>query len=106
MIPLEVGGCRILLTARDVAGSVLDDGGEREISGRRRPALEQVLDGVSAFAEEVVRRVQRTDADRITVTFGCEAVLESGSLVAAIGRASASSTFTVELEWSRRTSES
>jgi hypothetical protein len=33
--------------------------------------------------------------------FGCEFALESGSFVAVVGKASAASTFSVELEWDK-----
>jgi len=102
LVPIEVGGQRIYLSVRAVQPARGEPGDEREIA-YRKPRLEQVLDGLAVFAQEVVGRFQGTDASKVTVQFGCEVVVESGTLIAVIGKASATSTFTVALEWAKPT---
>jgi hypothetical protein len=40
-------------------------------------------------------------AHKVSVEFGCEFAVESGGFIAVIGKASAKSTFTVGLEWTK-----
>jgi hypothetical protein len=47
----------------------------------------------------VGEQARQSTASRVTLEFGCDIALESGSLVAAIGKASAKSAFKVTLEW-------
>lgn len=98
LIPMRVGQHRILLAVRDGGTGGAAGYGEREISSRE-PKLEQVLDGVAAFAEELVERMKGTEASKLTVEFGCDIKIESGSLFAVIGKASASSSVRIGLEW-------
>nr|WP_246260446.1 CU044_2847 family protein [Streptomyces typhae] len=78
---------------------------EEEIGARRpgRPRLEQLLDGLAGFAQEIASRLQSTDASKVSVQFGCEVIVESGQFVAVIGKASSKSTITVGLEWDKPT---
>jgi len=102
LVPLDIGGQTVYLTARE-----LDFGGrfpreEREISDRQ-PRLENVLNGLAQFAKEIVGTLQETGASKVAVEFGCEFVLESGSFIAVIGKVSSKSTLKVGLEWTKPT---
>ncbi|WP_329266883.1 CU044_2847 family protein [Streptomyces sp. NBC_01451] len=102
LVAVEAGWQRVYLSASQ-ARSVDLEGGEEEISGRRRgePKLEQLLDGLAGFAQEIAGRLRSTDASRVSVQFGCEVLVESGQFVAVIGKASATSMITVGLEWEK-----
>lgn len=77
-------------------------GDESPISGRERQ-FKHVLDSLAAFAQQVSTALQPTNASKVSVQFGCEVVVESGSFIAVIGKASAKSTMTVSLEWTAPT---
>ncbi|MGP3920388.1 CU044_2847 family protein [Nonomuraea sp. 10N515B] len=74
-------------------------GTEVAISGLK-PTLEQALAGLSEVTERVSEKLRTTDASKVAIEFGCEFALESGKLVAMIGKGSARSTFKVTMEWS------
>lgn len=99
VIPVEAGGRVVYLSARD-AESTRAGGEETEIAARR-PNLDGVLEGVRAFAEQTVEQLRGTDVSRVTVEFGCEFAVESGSIIAVIGKAGAKSVMKVSLEWSK-----
>jgi Trypsin-co-occurring domain 1 len=103
LVPVQVGDRRIYLAVRDmdVEGHGLP-GDEQPISGRV-PRLDDVLDGIAGFAGKVVDSMQSTKATKVSVEFGCEFAIESGHLVAVVGKASAKSTMTVSLEWAAST---
>jgi Trypsin-co-occurring domain 1 len=100
LVPLEVDGGKLYVAAHLVNP---DDWGttaeEQEIAAR--PAkIDQMLHGLTGFAKQVVDGLRTTGATKMTVQFGCEIALESGSFVAVIGKASGKSTLSVSLEWS------
>lgn len=101
LVPVTVGGCRLLVAARDVPGGPVDADGEVEI-GARKPRLDRVLEGLAVFANEVVEKFEPTNASKVSVQFGCEVAVQTGTLIAVIGQASAQSAFTVTLEWTRQ----
>jgi hypothetical protein len=96
LVPVDIDGRTVYLTARQKGGS----GEEREIADRR-PRLESVLSGAASFAKQVVDTFQDTGASKVSVEFGCEFALESGTFVAVIGKASTKSTLTIGLEWAK-----
>lgn len=97
LIPVAVGGQIVYVAAMDDRGR---SGDEVEIAASR-PTLDGVLAGVKAFAQEAVEKLRDADVSRVTVEFGCEFAVESGSLVAVIGKAGAKSVMKVSLEWSK-----
>ncbi|MEV6527552.1 CU044_2847 family protein [Longispora sp. NPDC051575] len=99
LVPVSLGGRKVYLAVQQIGGPV-DPGDEREIAARG-PALVDVVAGLTDFVEQFSGRLQRTDASRVTLEFGCEFAVESGSFVAVIGKASARSTFKVGLEWTK-----
>jgi hypothetical protein len=99
LVPVEIDGQTVYLTVREMGG-LPGSGEEREIADRR-PRLESVLGGVANFAKQVVGTLQDTGASKVSVEFGCEFALETGTFVAVIGKASSKSTLTVGLEWTK-----
>ena len=101
LIPLPAGRARIYLAASSLHGAG-DPGDEREVvSGK--PHLDDLVDGLTSFAVQVTSKMAAavTSVDRITLEFGCEVGVESGSLVAIIGKADTRSSIRVGLEWNR-----
>lgn len=94
-VPLVVGGQPVRLR---VGQSPVVAGGESEIAWRQ-PSLEQALDSLMGVAGAISARLRDADATRVSVEFGCEFAIESGTFVAVIGKASATSAFKVCLEW-------
>ncbi|MCF1646474.1 CU044_2847 family protein [Streptomyces indiaensis] len=105
LVAVDAGGRRVYLSARKKASDPQTgaEGEEEEISSWRpdRPRLEQLLDGLAGFAQEIAARLQSTDASKVSVQFGCEVLVESGQFVAVIGKASSKSAITVGLEWNK-----
>jgi hypothetical protein len=100
LVPLDVEGQSVYLEVRALGPAGAEVGDEEEISGRR-PSLDQVLDGLMGLARAMGAKLQQSDASTVTVQFGCEVALETGTFVAVIGKASTKSTFTVGLEWTK-----
>lgn len=100
VIPVDLDGTRVVMTVQRLAPAGWDED-EAEVAGGRGATLDHVLDGLSAFAEHVAKRFDTSDASRVKVTFGCDVAVESGTLVAMIGKAKMSSALSVELEWSK-----
>ncbi|MEU9920807.1 CU044_2847 family protein [Streptomyces griseoluteus] len=96
VVPVTQDGVRIQVFAGSAEAAA--DGEETAI-GARRPSLDQVMSGLNAVARAVGEQARQSTASRVTLEFGCDIALESGSLVAAIGKASAKSAFKVTLEW-------
>ncbi|MET9736154.1 CU044_2847 family protein [Streptomyces sp. NPDC006458] len=96
LVLLDVDGQKVYMAVRELDGG---HGGEREISGRARRRLDEALEGLTSTARAVVTQLRQSEATRVRVQFGCEFALESGSVVAVVGKARTSSAFTVELEW-------
>jgi hypothetical protein len=100
LVPLRVDGQVVYLAVQELGapGAPGASPDEEDISSRP-PTLEQALDGLMGVARTMGARLQQSDASKVVVEFGCEFALESGSLVAVIGKASTRSTFKVALEW-------
>jgi Trypsin-co-occurring domain 1 len=100
LVPIDVAGQAVYVSVHEVDGGLRGHRDEREIADRK-PRLEGVLTGVANFAKEIIDRLQATGASKVSVEFGCEFVLESGTFIAMIGKASSKSTLTVGLEWTK-----
>ena len=94
-IPVEVDGLLVYVEVRSLDGPA----GTEQPIGIRPPSLDKALDGVMAVARNVGGRLRDSGAQKATAEFGFELGLESGSLVAMIGKVNSSSTFKVTLEW-------
>jgi len=103
LVPLDVEGQVVYLEVRELGSPAPESGDEKEIFGRRL-CLDQVLDGLLGLARAMGAKLQQSDASKVSVQFGCEVALETGTFVAVIGKASTKSTFTVGLEWTRQAS--
>lgn len=101
LIPLSVSGEKVYLAVKQL-GTPAAAEEESEIAARR-PTLDDVVGGLSAFAGELSTKLRSSDAGKITIEFGCEVAVESGRFIAVIGKASAKSTFKVALEWTKPT---
>src|SRR5262245_16523267 len=99
LLPMHVGGQFVYIAVRDLDAPLVG-GQEREIAGRRA-TLDEALAGVKAFAQQTIDELHHLDATKVAVEFGCEFVVESGSVFAVIGKASAMSAMKVSLEWSK-----
>lgn len=102
LIPVQIAGQTVYLAVRNIEDQKRPLGDERPISARV-PRIDDVLEGVAGFAAKVADSMQETKASRVSVEFGCEFALESGTFVAIVGKASTKSTMTVSLEWAAPT---
>jgi hypothetical protein len=101
LVPVDVDGRTIMLAVRpNRLGELQADEWEEDIVSRR-PSLQAVLDDLAAVARKLGSQLQNTGASKVSVEFGCEFAVEAGGFVAVIGKASAKSTFTVGLEWTK-----
>lgn len=78
--------------------------GETEVAAVA-PNLESLLDSLVAFSSRIAKSFATTNATSAAVEFGCEVGIESGRLVALIGKASGKTTFKVRLEWANPQSQ-
>jgi hypothetical protein len=97
LVPVTADGQTLYLSVRRL-DSATAGASEREIAARR-PTLEEAVDSLVGVARAVGVRLQQTGSARATVEFACEFAVESGTLVAVLGKATARSTFKVALEW-------
>ncbi|WUH89632.1 hypothetical protein OG900_05365 [Streptomyces sp. NBC_00433] len=103
LVAAAVGDCKLYVAVQDL-DTPAGPGGELEI-GARLPGMDGALDGLAQFAQHLVTRFAQTDVQKVTVQFGCDIVLESGTFLAVIGKASSTSSLTVGLEWVRPTTD-
>ncbi|MFJ1975416.1 CU044_2847 family protein [Streptomyces sp. NPDC087903] len=97
LVPVTADGQTLYLSVQQLDATV-SGGGEREIAARR-PTLEEAVDSLVGVARAVGTRLQQTGSARAAVEFACEFAVESGTLVAVLGKATARSTSKVTLEW-------
>jgi hypothetical protein len=98
LVPLDVDGHRVYLAVQRLGtGSITD---EREVAARR-PSIGDALDGLTAVARDMAAKLSKMEATTVTIEFGCEFAIESGTFVAVLGKASAKSAFKVGLQWSK-----
>jgi len=64
-------------------------------------ALKDVLESLTAFADDAIEKLHLLRTDRVSIEFGCEFTVESGHLIAVIGKASGKSSLKLTLEWAR-----
>ncbi|WP_162907918.1 CU044_2847 family protein [Allorhizocola rhizosphaerae] len=99
-VPIQAGQTRIVIAAARMPGRA-GDADEAEVAGRR-PSLNDVVAGITVVAQEISHALRATQADRVTVEFGCDFGWETGSVVAVFGKATAQSAIKVGLEWNSR----
>jgi Trypsin-co-occurring domain 1 len=72
--------------------------GERELAGRPR-SVSDALQGISSLAADLKKQVGGLKPARTSIEIGLEFALESGHLVAIIGKATGKSSVKLTLEW-------
>ena len=97
LVPVTVAGQRVYVSARRLQSQAFV-GDEVEISSRHS-TLDQALEGLARIAQELGVKLQNTGASKVNVEFGCEFAVESGTLIAVVGKVNAKSAFKVGLEW-------
>ncbi|MFI6608052.1 CU044_2847 family protein [Streptomyces sp. NPDC050507] len=99
-VPVEVDGQTVHLSVA-AGGQRTESGlGEEQEIGWRRPSLDPVLDGLTAVARAMGTRLQQTGVSKATVEFGCDVSLDSGQLLAVLGKTTSKAAWKVTLEWS------
>jgi hypothetical protein len=96
--PLRNGDDRVYLSVRHLDST----GDEKEVSAHT-PSFDEVVSKVMTLANGAVDGLRNTGASRVMLEFGCEIGVESGQLIAIIGKATGKSTFKIGLEWSAPT---
>lgn len=104
LLPVGVEGSnRILLRVADISpGGVGTNPGRADVElpiASKTPSVDQVLQSVTAFAEGVVANFREIGAAKVSIEFGCEFAVESGTLLAVIGKVNSKSALKVGLEW-------
>ena len=79
-------------------GGSADQYNERELAARPH-AIGDALKGVNALVKDLKSELQGLSAKRMAVEVSLEFALESGHLVAIVGKASGKSSIKVTLEW-------
>jgi hypothetical protein len=98
-VPVEVDGQKILVSVGPTGARIGSGPAEEQEIGWRAPRLESVLDSLTAVAQAMGTRLRQTGASKATVEFGCDVSLDTGQLLAVIGKASSKSAWKVTLEW-------
>ncbi|MGW3917355.1 CU044_2847 family protein [Streptomyces sp. NPDC005070] len=98
LVPVLIEGRKVYLSVRDLRTPQRALGSESDIAAHR-PTLDEALDGLMGLVRVMGARLQESDASKVTMEFGCEFALESGTFVAVVGKASVKSAFGVSLEW-------
>jgi len=105
-VSVQVGTARVLIDAP--ATSALSTSSDEPfsqdevlVSASGLPNLDTALDGLVATAEAAFRKIEQLKWTKAVVELGVEFALESGTLVAVLGKASGKSALTVQLEFER-----
>ncbi|WP_248963372.1 CU044_2847 family protein [Sphaerisporangium perillae] len=106
MVRLETSGDAVLyVEARELGPAAYDDE-ERELSGMSGEsmaaitgAVDDVTSALGTFAGQLQSTLAKSGATKYTVEFGCEIAVETGKVVAVIGKGSATSSLKVTMEW-------
>jgi hypothetical protein len=96
LVRLEMPGGVMYVEARRLDRE--PDEGEEEIASVR-PKLDQVLETLSGFSSQIQESLRRSGAPRIVLELSVEIAVESGQLIAVLGKASSKSTLKVTLDW-------
>jgi hypothetical protein len=98
LVKVTVPGGVVYIDARRLDERAVDD--EEEIASIR-PKLDGVLDTLSGLSSQLREALQRSGAPRIVLELSVEIAVESGQLVAVLGKASSKSTLKVTLDWAQ-----
>jgi Trypsin-co-occurring domain 1 len=101
LVELQADGSVLYVEARDLARSPGDD--EEELSGSVRKmsvaTVDQVVAAVGGFASRIGASLAQSGCQRYSVEFGCEIAVETGRVVAVLGKGSATSSMKITMEW-------
>ena len=89
---------RFIRGIRSASGECRSFGEERDIAAAR-PDMTEVIRAIREFSGTLGESLSESGATRFAVEFGFEIAVETGQLVAVLGKASAKSTLKVTLEW-------
>ena len=98
LVPLDLDGHTVYLAA--VNRAPVPSGDEVEVVARQ-PGIDDALRGLSVFVERMATGLASTGVTRLSVEFNCEFAVESGTLVAIVGKGSAKTGVKVGLEWEK-----
>ncbi|WP_327588223.1 hypothetical protein OHA25_15295 [Nonomuraea sp. NBC_00507] len=90
-------GDLVHISATPVTASI---DGEIELSSRAYK-LKDALSELTGFAADVVETLRKLETNKLTVEFGCEFAVESGKLLAVVGKGTGKSAVKVTMEWTR-----
>jgi len=102
-VRVTVGSASVYIAASEVSPLAGPSGAgieERDVAGVL-PSLDDVIEAIKEFGSKLAGAFEDTGAARAMVEFGCEFGLETGRLVAVLGKASAKSSLKVTLEWNK-----
>jgi hypothetical protein len=98
-VRVNMGEATLYIEASELhPGSGGDSGEERDIAAAK-PDMTDVIAAIKEFSGQLGTSLSASGATRFAVEFGCEVALETGKLVAVLGKASAKSTLKVTMEW-------
>ena len=104
-VRVELGDTALYVEAYDLEPrSPAGIGEERDVAAVK-PDMTAVIRAIKAFSSSLSESLRESHATRFAVEFGCEIALETGQLIAVIGKASTKSTLKVTLEWEKSTGE-
>jgi hypothetical protein len=97
LVELQADGSVLYVEARELGHD------EQELSGSvlERPvaAAEQVAAAVGTFATTIGASLAQTGCQKYTIEFGCDIAVETGRVVALLGKGTAASSVKITLEW-------
>ncbi len=98
-VRIEMGDAELYVEAFDLhPESAGGFGSERDIAAAK-PDMGKVIQAIREFGGRLGESLSESGATRFAVEFGCEIAMETGQLVAVLGKASTKSTLKVTLEW-------
>jgi hypothetical protein len=98
-VRVDMGDTALYIEVTDLhPENVADFGAERDIAAVK-PDMTQVIQAIKVFSGRLGESLRESHATRCAVEFGCEIGLETGQLVAVLGKASAKTTLKITLEW-------
>jgi hypothetical protein len=101
VVPLRIGTSLMYVTATRLSANQAGELDEEVEIAARPPSVEQITAALKDFATQVTESLQGSGASRFVVEFGCDVAVETGRVVAMLGKGSLASTLRVTLEWSR-----
>src|SRR5690349_20110539 len=103
LVELQADGSVLYVEARELAR--LPGENEQELSGsalrRSTATVDQIATSIGAFATRIGASLAGSDCQRYSIEFGCEIAVETGQVVALLGKGSATTSVKITLEWDK-----